>query len=51
MPKVRDLKHMKDRICAVIETVMPYRLSQILEEAGYRLDICKATNGAHVEIY
>jgi hypothetical protein len=49
--KARALKHLKDRICAAVETVTPEMLSRVWEEAQYRLDICAATNGAHTEIY
>jgi len=49
--EMRDLQHMKDRICADIETVTPEMLSRVWEETKYRLDICRATNGAHIELY
>jgi len=49
MPKVRNLKHLKDKICTAIETVTPQRLSRVWEEAEYRLNICRATVGAHIE--
>jgi hypothetical protein len=49
--KIRDLQHLNDRICAAIETVMPEMLSCVWEEAEHRLDICRVTNGAHIEIY
>jgi len=42
---------MKDRICADTETVTPEMLSRVWEVAEYRIDICRATNGAHIEIY
>jgi hypothetical protein len=49
--KIRDLQHLKDRICAAIEKVTPKMLSRVWDEAEYRLDFCRATNGAHIEIY
>jgi hypothetical protein len=48
--KIRDLQNLKDRICAAIETVTPEMLSGVWEEAEYKLDICRVTNGAHIEI-
>jgi hypothetical protein len=39
-----------NRIWAAIGTVTPETLSPVLQEAQYRLDICRATNGAHIEI-
>jgi hypothetical protein len=49
--KIRDLQHRKDRICAAIERVRPDMLSCVWNEAEYRLDICRATDGAHIESY
>jgi len=37
------------RICAAIDTVTPGILSREWEEEEYRMDICRATNGAHTE--
>lgn len=39
-----------NRICAAIGTVMTETLSRVLQEAHYRLDICRATNGTHIFI-
>jgi hypothetical protein len=50
MPKVRNLKHLKDKTCIAIETVTPQRLSLVWEEAEYRLNICSAIDGAHIDI-
>jgi hypothetical protein len=47
--KIKDRPHLKDRICAAIETVTPEMLSRVWEEAEYKLDICRAKNGAHIE--
>jgi hypothetical protein len=49
--KITDLQHLKNIICAAIETVTPEMRFRVWEEAEYRLDICRATNGAHIEIY
>jgi len=42
---------MKDTICAATETVTPEMLSCVWEKAKYKLDIARATNGTHIEIY
>lgn len=47
----RDLPHLQERICAAVETVSPEMLSRVWEKAEYSLDICRATYGAHIEIY
>jgi hypothetical protein len=47
--KYERLPHLKDRISAATETVTPEVLSRVWEKAEYRLDICRATNGAHIE--
>lgn len=49
--KIRDLPHLKDRICLAIETVTPEMQSLVWEKAEYRLDICRATNDAHIETF
>jgi hypothetical protein len=49
--KIRDLQHLKDRICAAVEAVIPGVLSHVWQKAEYRLDICRMTNGANIEIY
>jgi hypothetical protein len=38
-------------MCAAIRTVTPETLSRVLQEAQYGLDICRATNGTHIEIF
>jgi hypothetical protein len=41
----------KWRIYAVVAVVTPDILRRTREEIEYRLDICKSTNDAHIEIY
>jgi hypothetical protein len=41
--KSNDLQHLKARIRTAVATVTPNMLD--------RLDICRATKGAHIEIY
>jgi hypothetical protein len=49
--KVRDVAKLRDRITAACETVTPVMLQNTWREVEYRFDICRATKGAHVEIY
>jgi hypothetical protein len=49
--KVNDLQHLKARIRDDAVTVTPNMLQTTWNEVEYRLDICRATNRAHTEIY
>jgi hypothetical protein len=49
--KINDLQHMKGRTKDTMATVTPNMLQATWNEVDYRLDICRATKGAHTEIY
>lgn len=49
--KIRDLDHLRERISSAILTVTPDMIGRTWQEVDYRLDICRATNGAHIETY
>jgi hypothetical protein len=49
--KVQDVAELRRRITAACETVTPVMLQNTWREVEYRLDICRPTKGAHVEIY
>jgi hypothetical protein len=49
--KINDFKLLKARISDAVVTVTPNMLQTTWNEVEYRLDICRATKGAHVEIY
>lgn len=49
--KLRDLNHLKERINEAIRTITQDMLDRVWAEIDYRLDICRATNGAHIEMY
>jgi hypothetical protein len=51
MDKIRDLNHLKARIREAAEQVTRDMLKRARQEVEYRLDICRVTNGAHVETY
>jgi hypothetical protein len=49
--KINDLQRLKVRIRDIVATVTPNVLQATWNEVEYRLDICRATKGAYVEIY
>ena len=49
--KVRDLADMRQRIIEAVELITPHMLINTWQELEYRLDICRATTGAHIEMY
>jgi hypothetical protein len=48
---IRDPRHLRNRITAAIATVTPDMIQRIWHEIEYCLDICRATNGVHIETY
>ena len=48
---VSDIGELRNRIRDVISTITDEMLTRTLQEFEYRLDIIRATNGAHVEVY
>jgi hypothetical protein len=49
--QINDLQHLKARIWEAVATATPNMLRVTWNEVEYRLDICRATKGAHIEIY
>ena len=49
--KVRDLADLKQPITEAVQLITPHMLINTWQELEYRLDICRATTGAHVEVY
>ena len=49
--KVRDLADLRQGIIEAVELIAPHMLINIWQELEYRLDICRATTGAHIEVY
>jgi hypothetical protein len=49
--KVRDLADLIQRIIETVELITPHMLINRWQELEYRLDICLATAGAHIEVY
>ena len=48
---VPDVHTLKVRIWHAVETVTEEVLANTLREIEYRLDVLRATNGAHFEVY
>jgi hypothetical protein len=49
--KINDLQHLKAHIRDAVAMVTPNMLQAMWNEVKYCLDICRATEGAHVESY
>ncbi|KAG8322397.1 hypothetical protein J6590_022849 [Homalodisca vitripennis] len=48
-PQSDDLPDLNNRIEAAVTTITLDTLIQVLEELGYRLDVCSVANGYHIE--
>ena len=48
---VPDIKNLKARITDAFATITEDTLANTWTEIGYRLDVLRATKGAHVEVY
>jgi len=46
---MRDLQHNSEN--DDLELITPHMLINTLQELKNRLDICRATTGAHIEVY
>jgi hypothetical protein len=49
--KVRDLADLTQRIIEAVQLIVPHMLINTWQELEYRSDICRATAGAHIELY
>lgn len=49
--KIRNIDHLRQRILVAVASVTPVMLTNTWREIEYRLDICRATNGSHIEVY
>jgi hypothetical protein len=48
---VNGLDELKTHIRNAISAIPAYMLHRIWKELEYRLDVIRATNGAHIEVY
>jgi hypothetical protein len=49
--KINDLQHLNACIIGAVATVTSNMLQATWNEVEYRLDICRATKGAYIEMY
>jgi hypothetical protein len=42
---------LRQRIIEAVQLIPPHMLITTWQELEYRLDICRATTGAHIEVY
>jgi hypothetical protein len=47
----RDLADLRQRIIEAVELITPHMPINTCQELEYRLDICRATTGAHIEVH
>jgi hypothetical protein len=48
-PLPMSLKELRDRITQALQTITADMLHRVWDEFDYRLDVCRVTQGAHVE--
>ena len=48
---IRNIQHLQERITSVIETVTWDMIQKTWQEVEICLDVSRATNGAHIEMY
>jgi hypothetical protein len=49
--KVQNVNELRDRIVRAAKCVTNEMLTSMWRETEYRLDVCRTTNGAHIDIY
>jgi len=49
--KIRNIQHLQERITSAIETVTRDMIQKTWQEIKLRLDVSRATKGAHIEMY
>jgi hypothetical protein len=49
--KVQDVADLRQRNIEAVQLITPHMLINTWQGLEYRLDICRATTGAHIEVY
>jgi len=49
--KIRNIQHLQERITSTIETVTRDLIQKTWQEIEFRLDVSRATNNVHIEMY
>ena len=44
-----SLKELRDRITHALQTITAHMLHRVWDEFDYRVDVCRVTQGAHIE--
>jgi hypothetical protein len=47
---IHDIQHLKERIREAAASVTADVLGRVWQEMEYRLDVCRATNRAHIQL-
>ena len=48
---IQDLADLRQRIIEAVEPITCHMLLNTWQDLEYHLDICRATTGAHVDVY
>ena len=49
--KITSVEHLKRRVTDAIQSIPPDMIGRVWNEIEYRLDLCRATNGSHIELH
>ena len=49
--KIMNIQHLQESITSAIETVARDMIQKTWQEVEFRLDVSRATNGAHIRMY
>ena len=49
LPLPANIEEMKQRVTAALKTVTEDMLQRVWHELEYRLNVCRVTDGAHIE--
>jgi len=49
--KIRNIQHLQERITSAIETVTRDMIQKTWQEIEFGVEVSRATNGAHIEMY
>ena len=49
--KIRNIQQLQERITSAIETITRDTIQKTWQEIEFHLDVSRATNGAHIEMY
>jgi hypothetical protein len=50
-PLIHDFQELKQRLITALTAIEKDFLERVWQELGYRIDVCRATRGAHIESF